>query len=76
MLFFGFEPSSACRPPSGVHYLPKQERQRPRLISAHILTWAGERKGMTAIFGVYKEVPAVVQTWWIMLQSELGHELY
>ena len=80
-LFFGqivpgFGPSSSCRPPSGVHYLPKQERQRPRVISAHLLTWAGEREGMTATFGMYREVPAVVETSWVMLQPEGGHARY
>ena len=80
-LFFGqivpgFGPSSSCRPPSGVHYLPKQERQRPRVISAHLLTWAGEREGMAATFGMYREVPAVVETSWVMLQPEGGHARY
>ena len=62
MLCFGVGPSSASRPSSGVHSLSKQERQKPRLFRAHLLTWAGESEGMTATFGMYKEVPAVVET--------------
>ena len=66
VLCFGSGPVSACRLPSGVCSLPRQEGS---------LIWAGETEGYDYQMGMYQGVPAEAESCRMLLQSEAGHPL-